>query len=220
MSDLGHVDTWIFDLDNTLYPPNGEFMALIEGRMTAFVSRQTGLPPAEAHALQRRYLAEHGTTLAGLMANHGVDPYAFLDEVHDVSMESLRPDPRLIAAMAALPGRRLVFTNGHAAHARRVLDRLGLTGLIDETFHLETANLVPKPNPATFDLLVSLHAVTPASAAFFEDTEKNLAPAAALGMTTVLVGPHALTSTAPFVHHRTDSLPSFLEDVRASQERT
>jgi putative hydrolase of the HAD superfamily len=215
---LSHVDTWIFDLDNTLYPPGGEFMALIQGRMTAFVARQTGLPPDEARALQKRYLAEHGATLAGLMANHGVDPYAFLDEVHDVSMESLRPDARLVAAMAALPGRRLVFTNGHAAHAERVLDRLGLTALIDEVFHLETANLVPKPHPATFDLLVSLHAIAPAAAAFFEDTEKNLAPAAALGMTTVLVGPHALTSTAAFVHHRTEDLAAFLEGVPANRE--
>jgi putative hydrolase of the HAD superfamily len=120
--------------------------------------------------------------------------------------------------MAALPGRRLVFTNGHAAHAERVLDRLGLTALIDEVFHLETANLVPKPHPATFDLLVSLHAIEPAAAAFFEDTEKNLAPAAALGMTTVLVGPHALTSTAAFVHHRTEDLAAFLEGVPANRE--
>ena len=211
--DLSAIDTWIFDLDNTLYPPGAEFVALIEERMTDFMVGQTGLPREEAHLLQRRYLAEHGTTLAGLMANHRVDPVDFLDQVHDVSTDSLIPDERLKAGLARLPGRRLVFTNGHGAHATRVLRKLELEGLFDAVFHLETAGLTPKPNRATYDLLVQLHGLDPATAAFFEDTERNLAPAADLGMTTVLVGPHALTSTAPFVQHRTPTLPPFLETV-------
>lgn len=215
---FGHVDTWIFDLDDTLYPADCEFMALIEGRMTAFVARQTGLPRGEAKALQLRYLSEHGTTLAGLMAHHGVDPYAFLDEVHDVSLDCLVPDARLRTAIARLPGRRLVFTNGHAAHAERVLARLALDDLFDEVFHLEAANMIPKPSPQTFDALITRHAVTPPTSAFFEDSERNLAPAAALGMTTVLVGPHASTSTAAFVHHRTELLAPFLEGARLHQD--
>ena len=209
--DLRTIDTWIFDLDNTLYPHSTGFVALIEEKMTAFTVRATGLPWDEAFALQLRYLEDHGTTLAGLMANHGVDPADFLDEVHDVSTEALAPDPRLHAAIARLPGRRLVFTNGHGAHAERVLAKLEIGGLFDEVFHLETGGLIPKPRPEAFDNLVRTHSVTPASAAFFEDTERNLAPAAALGMTTVLVGPHALTSTADFVHHRAEDLAPFLE---------
>ena len=136
-ADLRHIDTWLFDLDNTLYPPEAEFMSLIEGRMTQFVARETGLPRAEAFALQKRYLNEHGTTLAGLMANHGVNPEAFLDEVHDVSMAGLVPDPVLRAAIAALPGRRLVFTNGDKRHAERVLGKLQLDDLFEAVVILD-----------------------------------------------------------------------------------
>ena len=108
-ADLSHVDTWIFDLDNTLYPPDCEIMALMEAKMTVFVARETGLPPDEARALQKRYLHEHGTTLAGLMAHHGVDPERFLTEVHDVALDSLKPYPALTAGLERLPGRRLVW---------------------------------------------------------------------------------------------------------------
>jgi putative hydrolase of the HAD superfamily len=215
--DLSHVRVWIFDLDNTLYPPESEFMALIEGKMTAFTMRQTGLPRDEARALQKSYLHQHGTTLAGLMAEHGVDPHQFLDEVHDVELDRLKPDPRLHAALARLPGRRLVFTNGSAKHAERVLDALGLNPLFEDTFHLEAADLVPKPQLVTYEALIRRHGVDPREAAFFEDSERNLAPAAELGMTTVLVGPHAADSQAEFVHHRTDNLPAFLESVRVRE---
>jgi putative hydrolase of the HAD superfamily len=216
-ADLAHIDTWLFDLDNTLYPPEAEFMSLIEGRMTRFVARETGLPPAEAFALQKKYLSEHGTTLAGLMANHGVDPEAFLDEVHDVSMNSLVPDAALRAAIAALPGRRLVFTNGDRRHAERVLAKLKLDDLFEATFHIALADYIPKPHPQTFARMIAAHDVTPASTAFFEDSARNLAPAHALGMTTVLVGPGALASTEPFVHHRTDNLAAFLAAARVQE---
>jgi len=213
---LPDIHIWIFDLDNTLYPPGTEFVALIEGRMTDFMVATTGLSRPEARALQKRYLSEHGTTLAGLMARHGVDPADFLDHVHDVSTDSLVPDPRLRAAILALPGRKLVFTNGHGAHADRVLAKLDIADLFEDVFHLEHAGLVPKPDPATFARMIGRHAVDVRAAAFFEDTEKNLAPAALLGMTTVLVRPDALTSTAPFVHHRTPTLPPFLEAAVSS----
>jgi putative hydrolase of the HAD superfamily len=211
---LQHVDTWIFDLDNTLYPMGGEIQAQMDARITAYVERETGLPPVEAHALQKQYLHEHGTTLAGLMAHHGVDPYGFLEEVHDVSLDSVQGDPALHAALARLPGRRLVFTNASAGHAERVLDKLGYAPLFEHVFHLEAADLTPKPQGAAYDALIARHGVQPTTAAFFEDTERNLAPAAALGMVTVLVGPHAAASTAAFVDHRTDDLAGFLGDCR------
>ena len=212
--DLRHVEHWVFDLDNTLYPRECELMALVEGRITEFVVRESGLPTEEALALQKRYLHEHGTSLAGLMAHHDVDPYRFLDEVHDVSLECLRPDPVLRRGLQRLPGRRLVFTNGSARHAERVLERLAIADLFDDVFHLEAANLIPKPDPRTFQRMADRHGVAPRAAAFFEDTEKNLAPAAALGMTTVLVGPHAPLSTAGFVDHKTERLPDFLTGAR------
>ena len=215
--DLEHVDTWLFDLDNTLYPPEAEFMSLIEGRMTAFVARETGLPRDEAFALQKVYLREHGTTLAGLMANHGVDPQAFLDEVHDVSMASLVPDAGLRAAIGALPGRRLVFTNGDKRHAERVLAKLQLDDLFEATFHIALADYIPKPHPKTFARMIAAHAVTPATTAFFEDSARNLAPAFELGMTTVLVGPHALQADHAFVRFRTPDLAAFLRAARTKE---
>ncbi|UAL11016.1 pyrimidine 5'-nucleotidase [Caulobacter segnis] len=213
-ADLSHVDTWLFDLDNTLYPLESEFMGLIEAKMTDFVARETGLPRDEARALQHGYFKEHGTTLAGLMTNHGIEPKAFLDEVHDVSMDRLTPDPALRAAIDRLPGRRLIFTNGSLGHAERVLAHLELRDLFSEIFAIETADYVPKPSLATFDRITKLHAIDPPMTAFFEDSEKNLVPASRLGMTTVLVGPHAADSTSEHVHFRTNDLAEFLSSAR------
>ena len=213
-ADLSHIDTWLFDLDNTLYPLESEFMGLIEGRMTDFVERLTGLPREEARLLQKKYYTEHGTTLAGLMMNHGLEPKAFLDEVHDVSMDRLVPDPELRAAIARLPGRRIIFTNGSVGHAERVLAHLNLRDLFSEVFAIETADYVPKPSLSTFDKISKLHAIDPPMTAFFEDSEKNLVPAARMGMTTVLVGPHAKDSTSEHVHFRTHDLPGFLNSAR------
>jgi putative hydrolase of the HAD superfamily len=215
--DLSHVETWIFDLDNTLYPPECEFMALIDERMTAFVMRETGLPHPEARALQQRYLDEHGTTLAGLVAHHGIEPHAFLDEVHDVSLDRLSPDHDLTRSLERLPGRRLVFTNGSAAHAERVLERLNVRALFEAVFHLEAADFTPKPRPGAYHALIEAHAVDPRRSIFFEDSERNLKPAADLGMTTVLVGPHAEGSLAPFVQHRTLKLAPFLLKARVKE---
>ena len=213
-ADLSHVDTWLFDLDNTLYPLESQFMLLIEQRMTDFVARETGLPRDEARALQHEYFKAHGTTLAGLMTHHGIEPKAFLDEVHDVSMDRLTPDPALRAAIARLPGRRLIFTNGSLGHAERVLTHLNLRDLFSDVFAIETADYVPKPALATFDKICKLHAIDPPMTAFFEDSEKNLVPAARLGMTTVLVGAHAAASTSEHVHHRTHDPAGFLDAAR------
>lgn len=209
-ADLRHVEAWVFDLDNTLYPVESAFMALVEARMTLFMQRHTGLPPDEARAVQKRYYREHGTTLAGLMRYDAVQPAAFLDFVHDVPLDRLKPDRALAAALATLPGRRLVFTNGSAAHAERVLEHLALDHLFEAVFHTEAADFIPKPAPETFQRMIGAHAVDPRRAAFFEDSAHNLAPAADIGMTTVLVGPDAHAVTDDFIHHRTNDLSTFL----------
>jgi putative hydrolase of the HAD superfamily len=209
-ADLRHIDTWLFDLDNTLYPVESGFMREIEARMTDFVAKVSGLPRDEAYKLQKSYLALHGLTLRGLMLNHGVDPADFHALFHDLSLDSLAHDPDLVAAIERLPGRRVIFTNADDIHARRVLERLGLLDLFPEVFHIGSFDYTPKPDPAPFRRMAEEHGVSPAATAFFEDSERNLAPAAELGMTTVLVGPHAADSTAPFVHHRTDKLAPFL----------
>ncbi|HVY34066.1 MAG TPA: pyrimidine 5'-nucleotidase [Caulobacteraceae bacterium] len=218
-ADLTHIDIWLFDLDNTLYPPEAELMTLIADRMTHFVARETGLPRDEAFALQKKYLHEHGTTLAGLMAHHGVNPETFLDEVHDVSMAGLTADPDLRAAITALPGRRMVFTNGDKRHADRVLAKLKLDDLFEDIFHIALADYIPKPHPRTFARMIQAHDVDPTRAAFFEDSARNLKPAFDLGMTTILVGPEALQSDDAFVHHRTDNLAAFLKAARTKETR-
>ena len=208
---LSHVDTWVFDLDQTLYPAEAEVMALIEGKMTAFVARETGLPYDDAYKLQKSYLSEHGTTLAGLMAYHDVEPHRFLDEVHDVSIDGLHPDPELNALIQALPGRKLVFTNGDDRHAVRILAKLEMTDLFDGVFHLEHADWIPKPNMVTFERMMAAHHVTPTTAAFFEDSPKNLKPAHQLGMKTVLVGPKAAGNSDDFIDFRAATVKDFLQ---------
>lgn len=212
-ADLQHVDTWLFDLDNTLYPMESGFMGEIEKRMTDFVQKVTRLERDDAYRLQKQYLAQYGLTLGGLIEHHGVDPEEFHAIFHDLSLEGLAHDPRLMAALERLPGRRLIFTNSDAVHTRRVLQRLRLDQLFDVVFHIGSAGYLPKPAPATFARLVAEHAIDPAATCFFEDREGNLGPAFDLGMTTVLVGPHAEASAAPFVRYKTPHLASFLEDA-------
>lgn len=213
-TDLTHVDTWLFDLDNTLYPAESGFMAAIVDRMTDFVERVTGLAREEAFRLQKAYLAEHGLTLKGMMLNHGVDPEEFHAIFHDLSLDALAHDADLLAALHRLPGRRLIFTNADAKHAERVMQHLGLTSLFDDVFHIGSAGYAPKPSPEAFARIDAAHGIDPLRTAFFEDSERNLEPAAALGMTTVLVGAHAPASTAPFVHHRTEKLAPFLNGAK------
>lgn len=210
IADLSHVDTWLFDLDNTLYPASTGFMGEIETRMTAFVQKVTRLPREEAYVLQKRYLAEHGLTLRGLMEHHGVDPDEFHALFHDLSLEALAHDPDVVMAIARLPGRRLIFTNADNIHAERVLERLGLRDLFEDVFHIASFDYTPKPSPAPFQRMAADHGVNPRRTAFFEDSAPNLAPAAELGMTTVLVGPHAPAATARFIHYRTEDLSPFL----------
>jgi putative hydrolase of the HAD superfamily len=212
--DLRHIDTWLFDLDNTLYPASSGFMGEIEKRMTVYVERVTGLPRDEAYKLQKKYLADYGLTLGGLVAHHGVDPADFHTIFHDLPLEILTPDAALKAALQRLPGRRLIFTNADDFHARRVLDHLAMSHLFSEIFHIGSADYVPKPDPANMARIAADHLIEPSKTVFFEDSERNLAPAAAVGMTTVLVGPHAEASTAAFVHYKTDNLALFLESAQ------
>jgi putative hydrolase of the HAD superfamily len=213
-ADLRHIDTWLFDLDNTLYPLESGLGEAVSARITDFVIDLTGLPRAEAHTLQKRYLAEYGLTLGGLLANHGVDPARYHAMFHDLPLDSLIPEVALKHALTRLPGRRLVFTNADAIHAERVLERLDLASEFDAVYHIASADFVAKPAPEAFERIIAAHAITPDAAAFFEDAAHNLEPAAALGMTTVLVGSGAAACDAPFVHYKTACLAEFLARAR------
>jgi len=216
-ADLAHVDTWLFDLDNTLYPLETGLGIEISGRITNYVERLTGLPRPEAAALQKRYLDEHGLTLRGLMLHHGVDPDDYHQMFADLSLAALSRDEALVAQVRRLPGRRLVFTNADDGHSRRVLGRLGLGDLFDDIFHIASADFEPKPSQAAFDRLIAAHRIEPRTTAFFEDRAINLEPAARLGMTTVLVGADAVRNADAFVRHRAPSLAAFLADAKVKE---
>ena len=216
-ADLTHIDVWLFDLDNTLYPAESGFMGDVERRMTEFVVKVTGLPRDEAFALQKKYLAEHGLTLGGLMKHHGVAPEEFHALFHDLSLDVLANDQPLLDALERLPGKRYIFTNADGFHAERVLAHLKLDHLFDEVFHVHSFGFAPKPDPLGFTRMIEAHGLDPVATAFFEDSERNLKPAHDLGMTTVLVGAHAPASAAPFVTHRTEKLAPFLAGARLKE---
>lgn len=209
-ADLRHVRSWVFDLDDTLYPPERQILKRVSARIGEFMVRTTGLPVDEARALQRRYLMDHGAALGGLMKDYTIDPQAFLAEVHDVPLDDLHPDEGLRAGLERLAGPRYIFTNGSIRHGERVLDQLGIADLFDGLFAVEHANLIPKPHPDTFARMLDRFALDPSAAAFFEDSVRNLDHAKTLGMTTVLVGPHAFDDDAAFVDHRAATLGPFL----------
>lgn len=225
------VDTWVFDLDNTLYPPSTRLFELIDARMTAFIAHLLGTDDVTARRLQKDYYRRYGTTLRGLMEIEGVNPRDFLDYVHDIPHDRLTADPALGEAIANLPGRRFVLTNGSRSHAERCADVLGLRHLFEDFFDIADAEFVPKPARRTYERFVERFGITPERAAMFEDLAGNLEAPHALGMRTVLVLPrggedvaertvHATDSLkGPHVDHVTDDLTLFLAGVIAERTR-
>ncbi len=216
--DFRHVRHWLFDLDNTLYCARSGIFAQIESRMTDYVARFTGLPREDARALQKTLYRAHGTTLSGLMKLHGADPDDYLDYVHDIDLTALAPDPELLAALARLPGRRAIVTNGCRNHAARILARIGVAELFDGIWDIRSFGFTPKPAAAAYQAVAAAAGLVPQAAAMFDDIAHNLAAARALGMTTVWLNTGAdFSSGAPAgeaPHHETDDLPRFLSSLR------
>lgn len=215
---------WIFDLDNTLYPAECNLFAQVDQRMGEFIAQYLGVPFAYARHLQKSYYRQYGTTLSGLMQVHKLDPKAFLDYVHDIDLSVVPEHPELASAIARLPGRRLIFTNGSRRHAERVAAKLGVLHLFEDICDIAACEYVPKPQPDAFDRMVRRHGVAPRSAAMFEDMPHNLEAPHALGMTTVLV--HSSGYDHPVqlsirqwreppghVHHMTEDLAGFLDGI-------
>jgi putative hydrolase of the HAD superfamily len=184
---VGHIDTWIFDLDNTLYPASLSLFPQIDLRMGRYIERLLGVDAIEARRVQKDFYHRHGMTLPGLMAEHGVDPHEFLDFVHDVDIDVVSPAPLLAAMIARLPGRKLVFTNADAPYAQRVLARLGLSESFDAMHDIHALGYVPKPQAPAYAQLCEVHGIRPDTALFVEDMARNLVPAKAIGMTTVWI---------------------------------
>jgi putative hydrolase of the HAD superfamily len=220
--DFAHVSEWVFDLDNTLYPHRSNLFAQIDVRMTAYVSELLELERDEARKLQKELYREYGTTMAGLIALHGIDPDDFLRRVHDIDYTPVEPNPALGTAIAALPGRKFIFTNGDRGHAERTARRLGVLDHFDDIFDIVAGELMPKPDRRSYDRFLSAHGIDPVRAAMFEDLARNLVVPRALGMRTVLVVPRNFEPTFSEIWERdgddevdfvTDDLTAFLETL-------
>ena len=185
--DPTRVDCWIFDLDNTLYPSSIDMFSQIDVLMGRFIAELLGCDLAEARRVQKMYFHDHGTTLAGLMHYHAIEPREFLDYVHAVDMGVLADAPRLRDRLMALPGRRLIFTNADAAYAARALDALGIADCFDGMWDIHAMTYRPKPEMSAYAGLIEAFAIDPASSVFIEDSARNLTPAKTLGMQTVWI---------------------------------
>jgi len=214
---FGHIRDWIFDLDNCLYPASTGLFDLIDQRMGAYIQRLLACDPAEARRVQKAHFHEHGTTLAGLMKHHGVDPHHFLADVHDIDLDRIISCPALDSGLGRLPGRKHIFTNGDAPYARRVLERLGVARHFDHLHDIHAAELRPKPDGHGYRLLIERLGIDPARTAMIEDMAQNLVPAKMLGMTTVWVdngserGNHGYDES--FIDHRISDVADWLDEI-------
>lgn len=205
------VRTWVFDLDNTLYPPEMRLFDQIEVRMTDWVMRALKVDRIRADHLRAHYWQTYGTTLAGLMAEHGVDPGPYLTEVHEIDFSILKPDPNLAERIKALPGRKIIYTNACVPYAERVVAARGLAGLFDAIYGVEEADFHPKPEARAFAKVFGRDGLDPTTSAMFEDDARNLIVPHALGMRTVHVSPESRPE--PHVQHHTGDLAGFLAQL-------
>ena len=222
---LKDVKYWIFDLDNTLYPPEMDLFAKVDVRMTEYIEDRLNLSREDAFTIQKKYWKEYGTTLSGLMQQHQLSPDDFLDFVHDIDVSRLSPDPELDAALSGLKGDKYIFTNGTTQHAENVSRQLGIDHHFADIFDIRAADYIPKPQKPAYEKMISHFGINPTEAVFFEDMARNLPPAAELGLKTVWVRPalapdapdHARISHEQSDIHRfdfvIDSLAPFLRDL-------
>ena len=224
---LEHVESWVFDLDNTLYPAASNLFAVIDQRMKAFIGAELGLEADDAFRVQKDYFRKYGTTLRGLMLHHNTDPHSFLDYVHDIDLTLLAPNSELARHLGRLEGPKIIHTNGSKNHARRVLDRLGIGEFFTGVFDIIEADFLPKPEPAAYHHLLERYRLCAETTALFEDLPRNLVPAAEIGMTTIWVRNDTCwaeeAENHDHIHHVTDNLVGWVGEMvvaRASQAET
>lgn len=218
---MDHVRTWIFDLDNTLYPVTERLIAHIDQHMGAFVANFLNVDAAEARRIQKSYFRRYGLTLRGLMIHHGLDPVRYFDEMTPMDLNEVQPNPALSEAVRELEGRKIIYTNASARHAELVLERIGLAGAFEAVFDIADAGWVPKPAMEGYRELCARHAIDPARAVMIDDIARNLEPAAELGMTTVWMktsADWAVNDVAgPHIDHVVNDLLGWVEAVVAAQ---
>ena len=215
--DVGAVASWVFDLDNTIYPAKSSLFPRVTQRMTSFIMQQFNMEEGPAIALKTRLFQEYGTTMNGLMAEYDIEPTGFLRYVHDIDLSDIAPDKELGAALDKLPGRKLIYTNGTTLHAERILTAFGIEKHFDFIFDIVASDYIPKPNPHPYQQFLDRSGIAPQKAVMIEDMARNLAPAAALGMQTVwLVNEHEWArfgAEDDFVHFIADDLKTFLTAI-------
>ena len=205
-----YINSWIFDLDNTLYRADNAVFSQIVDKITDYISRYLALQPTEARILQKQYLAEYGTSLSGLMAVHGMDPADFLDYVHDIDLDMLKPNPQLYAGLAALTGKKYLFTNGSRGHAKNIGEHLGIYKLFDGVFGIEDVDYIPKPKPSAYEKFIRSFDIDPHHALMAEDTPHNLRVPKEMGMTTLYIAPNG-SGIPDYVDMQTDDLAQWLQ---------
>ena len=223
LGDWSQIDTWVFDLDNTLYPSHSQLWPQIDLRITLYICHLFGLDGLSARALQKHYYYRYGTTLNGLMAENGIDPNPYLDFAHDIDLATLDPDPDLVSVIERLPGRKLIFTSGSARHAANVTGKLGFENHFEAVFDIIDAAFVPKPDASTYQRFIARHDINPERAVMFEDIAKNLVVPDRMGMRTVLVLPKShdpyrelheqRAEDGAHIHHQTTDLTDFLQNL-------
>ena len=220
MSSLkSEINTWIFDLDNTLYSADSGIFQQVHELMGKFVSAQLKIAIEEAKIIQRKYYKQHGTTLRGMMDNHGVDPDHFLSEVHKLDYSIVGPNHKLNVELKKLPGRKIIFTNANMQHALNVLERIELSNFFDEIFDIKMANYIPKPEISPYEKIVKLFEINPSNAAMFDDIAKNLVPAKKVGFSSVWIDAgyenfsDDIKASKKYINHETTNITNFLENV-------
>jgi len=211
---LTSAETWIFDLDNTLYPAKTDLFSQVDVRIRDYIANFLDMEKDAAYKLQKDYFREYGTTMRGLMTNHGLDPRPFLAYVHDIDVSPVMPSPHLDEALEKLPGRKIIYTNASTAHADRVMKRLGVAEHFSGVFDIIDAGYNPKPEPEPYRELVKRFGIDPKTTVMVEDIASNLKPAAAMGMSTVWVQTGSRRGdedTSPdYIHHAIDDLADWL----------
>ena len=213
-NEFNHIDTWIFDLDNTLYPPEVRLFDQIEQKMRCFVADFLNVSLAEADILRAQYWISHGTTLAGMMENHAMPPDEFLSNVHEIDFSILPQSQNLAQLISALPGRKIVYTNGTEPYARRVLRARGLEQEFESVYGIEHASYQPKPRAEAFHQVFARAKLTPDTAAMFEDDPRNLVVPAHLGLKTILISQELISADYVDIVH--SDLETFLTHLVAA----
>ena len=213
------IDTWIFDLDNTLYSADSGIFQQVHKLMGKFIVEHLNVNINEAKNIQRKYYKKHGTTLKGLMDNHGIDPDSFLEEVHKLDYSIVSPNLKLAKNLENLNGKKFIFTNANKKHADSILDKLQIANLFEGIFDIKMANYIPKPEIQTYEKLIETYNINPNKTIMFDDIAKNLVPASKIGFTTVWIDvghenfSDDIASSKKYLDHQTKDLSNWLSNI-------